>query len=165
MWLGYAWASSTARHPQTDGQTERTYRIVKDVLRHFVTPTTFDWDEHLNLVQLSIDNAWQEAIQKTPYFLNFGSHPRTPLTVRLPSRHLLSLLTSCRALLLELRSLHLLRSNVRKDPTIAALTLSTAQGRGYCSLEQLKVMSVGTAKLMPKWLHPLECTECIGLIP
>lgn len=86
--LGYAWALSTARHPQTDGQTERANRIVEDVLRHFVSPTMTDWDKQLSLVLFAINNAWQETVQETPNFLNFGSHPKTPLTVGLPSKHL-----------------------------------------------------------------------------
>ena len=34
--LGITWNMSTARHPQTDGQTERANRIVEDVVRHFL---------------------------------------------------------------------------------------------------------------------------------
>lgn len=36
--LGIQWRLSTARHPQTDGQTERVRRVIVDVLRHFVSP-------------------------------------------------------------------------------------------------------------------------------
>lgn len=76
--LGHAWALSTARHPQTDGQTERANRIAEDVLRHFNSPTMADWDQHLSLVQFAINNAWQETVQETPHFLSFGLHPKTP---------------------------------------------------------------------------------------
>ena len=42
--LGISWHLSTARHPQTDGQTERVNRVIEDVLRHFVSPNMTDWD-------------------------------------------------------------------------------------------------------------------------
>ena len=83
--LGYVWARSTARRPETDGQTERTKRTLEDVLRHFISPTMTDWGLQLSLVQFAINNAWQETVHKTPHFHNFGRHPRTPLTIGLPS--------------------------------------------------------------------------------
>ena len=66
--LGIRWSPLTARHPQTDGQTERTNRILEDVLRHFVSPNMTDWDQHLPLAQFAINNAWQETVQQTPFF-------------------------------------------------------------------------------------------------
>jgi transposase InsO family protein len=40
--LGTRQAMSIAFHPQTNGQTERVNRILKDILRHFVNPTQED---------------------------------------------------------------------------------------------------------------------------
>jgi hypothetical protein len=77
---------STAYHPQTDGQTERTNRILEDMLRHYVNPTLDDWDEHLDAVEFAVNNAWQESIRTTPFFLNYGLRPHTPSEVELPSR-------------------------------------------------------------------------------
>ena len=83
--LGITWALSIARRPETDGQTERTNRTLQAVLHHFISPTMQDWDKHLSLVQFAINNSWHKTVQETPYFLNFGRHPSTPLTVGLPS--------------------------------------------------------------------------------
>ena len=52
---------STAFHPQTDGQTERTNRILEDYLRHYISPQQDDWDEWLYLAEFSVNNAWQEV--------------------------------------------------------------------------------------------------------
>jgi transposase InsO family protein len=51
-------AMSTAYHPQTDSQTELTNRILKEMLRQYVSPTHDDWDEHLDMAELTINDAW-----------------------------------------------------------------------------------------------------------
>ena len=51
---------------------------VEDMLRHFVSPTMTNWDELLVHAQFEINNAWQESVQNTPFYLNHGRHPRTP---------------------------------------------------------------------------------------
>ena len=40
-------------------------------------------------MQFATNNSWQETVQETLHFLSFGRHPKTPLTVSLPSRQLL----------------------------------------------------------------------------
>jgi hypothetical protein len=40
-------ALSTAYHPQTDGQTERMVRTLKEMLRHYVSNSQHDWTDHL----------------------------------------------------------------------------------------------------------------------
>jgi len=61
--LGIKWKLSTAYHPQTDGQTERTNRTIEDMLRLFVSPATDDWDQYLPEIQFAINNAWQESVR------------------------------------------------------------------------------------------------------
>ena len=76
--LGIEQAMSTAFHPQTDGQTERVNRNLEDMLRHYVNPMLNDWDDHLDAVELAVNNAWQESIRTTPFMLNYGQQPRLP---------------------------------------------------------------------------------------
>ena len=45
--LGVKQCLSSARRPQSDGQTERTNRTLEDMLRHFVSPSQDDWDVRL----------------------------------------------------------------------------------------------------------------------
>ena len=72
---------STAFHPTSDGQTERTNRTLEEMLRHYVSPVRDDWDELLDAAEIAVNNAWQESIRNTPFFLNYGQHPPTPLSV------------------------------------------------------------------------------------
>jgi len=58
--LGIKQAFSSAYHPQTDGQTERTNRVMQDVLRHYVAPDGKDWDTHLSMAEFAVNNAYHE---------------------------------------------------------------------------------------------------------
>ena len=84
--LGFQWRLSTARHLQTDGQTELVDRVIEDVLRHFVSPNMTDWDQCLQLAQFAINNAWHETVQQTPCYLNHGRAAKTPLDILVPTR-------------------------------------------------------------------------------
>lgn len=77
--LGTKLARSTAFHPQTDGQTERVNRILETYLRHYVSTSHSDWDVLLAGAQFAYNNAWQESVGNTPFYLNRGRHPRIPL--------------------------------------------------------------------------------------
>jgi hypothetical protein len=55
--LGIKLSMSTAKHPQTDGQTERANGVLEDTLRHFVGPYQTDWDEYLAVAEFAMNNA------------------------------------------------------------------------------------------------------------
>lgn len=78
--LGTRLNMSTAFHPQTDGQTERINRQLEQVLRHVVNPRHDDWDEYLSIVEFALNNHTSEATGYTPFFLDTGRNPITPLT-------------------------------------------------------------------------------------
>ncbi|GKC80162.1 putative reverse transcriptase domain-containing protein [Tanacetum coccineum] len=52
--LGTRLDMSTAYHPQTDGQSERTIQTLKDMLRPCVLDFGGSWDVHLLLVEFSL---------------------------------------------------------------------------------------------------------------
>ena len=54
-----------------------------------------DWDQHLCLAQFAINSAWHETIQQTPFFLNHGKSPKTPLDITIPHRPVLDNPVSC----------------------------------------------------------------------
>ncbi|KAJ9509347.1 hypothetical protein QJQ45_001810 [Haematococcus lacustris] len=77
---------SSAYHPETDGQTERVNRVIEEMLRHFIRPDQRDWAEYLPLVEFAINNAWQESVRSTPFYLSYGYHPRLAELLDLPQK-------------------------------------------------------------------------------
>ncbi|GJV51177.1 putative reverse transcriptase domain-containing protein [Tanacetum coccineum] len=68
--LGTQLDMSTAYHPETDGQSERTIQTLEDMLRACVIDFGKGWDKHLPLVEFScqtpvISDARPEIIQET----------------------------------------------------------------------------------------------------
>ncbi|KAL4555062.1 hypothetical protein LXL04_037673 [Taraxacum kok-saghyz] len=52
---------STAYHPQTDGQSERTIQTLEDMLRAFVIDFGNAWDTHLPLIEFSYNNSYHTS--------------------------------------------------------------------------------------------------------
>ena len=82
--LGTNLKMSTSHHPQTDGQTERANRTIEDMLRAFVSPYQQNWDEYLIAAEFAYNNTVQASTGFTPFYLNNGRHPHTPLSLALP---------------------------------------------------------------------------------
>lgn len=79
--LGTKLNMSTSRHAQTDGQTERANQTLEDMLRAYVSPYHDDWDEHLVAAEFAYNDSVNVSTGYTPFFLNYGEHPTTPLTM------------------------------------------------------------------------------------
>ncbi|KAJ9544342.1 hypothetical protein OSB04_024049 [Centaurea solstitialis] len=77
--LGTSVDLSTAYHPQTDGQTERTIQTLEDMLRACVLEFGGSWDDHLPLVEFSYNNSYHASIQCAPYEALYGRKCRSPL--------------------------------------------------------------------------------------
>jgi hypothetical protein len=59
--------------------------VVEEMLRHYVSPTCSDWDEHLSCAEFAINNSWHETVHNTPFIINYGQSPITPVLLELPS--------------------------------------------------------------------------------
>jgi hypothetical protein len=85
--LGIKLATSTAYHPQTDGQTERVNQELEQYLRLFTNERQDDWDELLPLAEFQYNNHAHSSTQETPFMLDTGRHPRMGFEPRqAPSR-------------------------------------------------------------------------------
>lgn len=69
-------ARSTAFHPETDGQVERTNATLEDYLRHFVSNRQDDWFSWLPLAEFSYNNSPSASTKHSPFFACYGFHPR-----------------------------------------------------------------------------------------
>ncbi|GKA07999.1 reverse transcriptase domain-containing protein [Tanacetum coccineum] len=61
--LGTQLNLSTAYHPQTGGQSERTIQILEDMLRACMIDFRNGWDRHLPLVEFSYNNSYHTSIK------------------------------------------------------------------------------------------------------
>ena len=57
---------STAFHPQTDGQSERTIQTLEDMLRACVMEFKGSWDNYLALIEFAYNNSYQSSIGMHP---------------------------------------------------------------------------------------------------
>ena len=74
--LGIEAATSTAYHPQTDGQTERVNQELEQYLLLFVRERQDDWYTLLPLAEFSYNNHVHSSTQQTPFLLDTSRHPR-----------------------------------------------------------------------------------------
>ncbi|KAJ9558426.1 hypothetical protein OSB04_013040 [Centaurea solstitialis] len=70
---------STAYHPQTDGQSERTIQTLEDMLRACVLDFGGSWEDHLPLIEFAYNNSYHSSIEVAPYEILYGRKCRTPL--------------------------------------------------------------------------------------
>ena len=77
--LGTHLDMSTAYHPQTDGQSERTIQTLEDMLRACVIDFGKSWDTHLPLVEFSYNNSYHSSIKVAPFEALYGRKCRSPL--------------------------------------------------------------------------------------
>nr|GFB30606.1 putative reverse transcriptase domain-containing protein [Tanacetum cinerariifolium] len=65
--LGTQLDLSTAYHPETDGQSEKTIQMLEDMLRACVINFRSSWDKHLPLVEFSYNNSYHASIKAAPF--------------------------------------------------------------------------------------------------
>jgi hypothetical protein len=65
---------STAYHPETDGQMERTNQTLEQYLRIYGTYNQDDWAEQLPTAEFADNNAENVSTSTSPFFANKGYH-------------------------------------------------------------------------------------------
>ncbi|GJW06338.1 putative reverse transcriptase domain-containing protein [Tanacetum coccineum] len=77
--LGTQLDMSTAYHPQTDGQSERTIQTLEDMLRACVIDFGKGWDRHLPLVEFFYNNNYHTSIKVALFEALYGRKCRSPI--------------------------------------------------------------------------------------
>ncbi|GJU15678.1 putative reverse transcriptase domain-containing protein [Tanacetum coccineum] len=83
--LGTNLDMSTAYHPETDGQSERTIQTLEDMLRACVIDFGSGWDKHLPLAEFSYNNSYHASIKVAPFEALYGRKYR-PHDLKILSR-------------------------------------------------------------------------------
>ena len=68
---------STAYHPQTDGQTERSNQDLEAYLRRYVNYAQDNWVEWLPIAEFQVNDTVNASTGLTPFFADLGFHPRS----------------------------------------------------------------------------------------
>ncbi|CAM8965603.1 unnamed protein product [Rhodiola kirilowii] len=71
--------TSTAYHPQTNGQAEISNREIKGILEKMVKPTRKDWSQRLNDALWAYRTAYKTPIGTSPFRLVYGKHCHLPV--------------------------------------------------------------------------------------
>ncbi|GJR66719.1 putative reverse transcriptase domain-containing protein [Tanacetum coccineum] len=77
--LGTDISMSTAYHPKTDDQSERTIQTLEDMLRACVIDFGKGWVKHLPLAEFSYNNSYHASIKAAPYEALYGQKCRSPV--------------------------------------------------------------------------------------
>lgn len=176
--LGIQQLPSTAFHPQTDGQTERVNRVLEDLLRHFTNAEQTNWDTLLPMVEFAINNAKHASSGFTPFFLNYGLHPKTPLSIQVPSveeapvtdlgapavtkfvADLQTALGKAKALLLAAQDRQKAYADTRRSPDP---DFKVGQ-EVLLSSKNIPLKHPGSHKLLPRWLGPFRVAKRISSV-
>ncbi|GKB86046.1 putative reverse transcriptase domain-containing protein [Tanacetum coccineum] len=75
--LGMNLDMSTAYHPETDGQSERTIQTLEYMLRACVIDIGSDCDKHLPLAEFSNNNSYHASIKAAPFGALYGRKCRS----------------------------------------------------------------------------------------
>nr|GFB31517.1 putative reverse transcriptase domain-containing protein [Tanacetum cinerariifolium] len=70
---------STAYHPETDGQSDRTIQTLEDMLHAYAIEFGKGWVNHLPSVEFSYNNIYYATIKAAPFEALYGRKCRSPV--------------------------------------------------------------------------------------
>jgi hypothetical protein len=158
---------STGKHPQTDGQTENANGVLEDTLRHFVGPYQSNWDKLLPAAEFAMNNSVNVSTGHTPFMMNYGQNPDTPLSVVLRGLNpnidrfrgrWSEQLTHARQCLLTAQQRQKAQADKRRQP---APVLNPGD-KVLIHMKHFRLPKGLKLKLAPRYLGPFSVLECIG---
>ncbi|GJR07094.1 putative reverse transcriptase domain-containing protein [Tanacetum coccineum] len=147
--LGTRLDMSTAYHPQTDGQSERTIQTLEDILRVCVLDFEGSWDVHLPLVEFSYNNSYHSSVRCAPFEALYGR--------------------KCRSLIMwaevgegQLIGPELVQETTEKISHIKdRLKAAHDRQKSYAD-KRRKPLEFSVGKLAPRFVGPFEIIEKVG---
>jgi hypothetical protein len=70
---------STTYHPESDGKTEGTNRIIEDRLRMYVMDQPLKWEDYIHLVEFAYNDVYQASLKMSPSEALYGRKCNTPV--------------------------------------------------------------------------------------
>lgn len=70
---------TTPYHPQTDGLCEKFNHTLANMLSMYVSSTSHDWDEYIDLVLMAYRISVQSSTGETPFYLLYGRDCKMPV--------------------------------------------------------------------------------------
>jgi hypothetical protein len=140
--------------------------VLEEYLRHFVAPDQADWDGFLSLAEFSYNNSLHEAVGNTPFFLNYGRHPRLPSefkpTDEVPAADAIASEIQT-AVELAKQKIEQARQRARRIADPARRDKQFAAGdMVLLSSKNIALKTPGTNKLLPKFLGPFKVLNVLG---
>jgi hypothetical protein len=178
--LNVTQSTSTAFHPQTDGQTEKVNKVLEDYLRYYVNEHQNDWDNYLSLAEFAYNNSLHASTNNTPFRLNYNFDPLTPLsflsephqTMRQQLLH--NTITKCPGATTFTNNLQNILENAKKF-----LQAAQQRQKAYAdkhrqnisfpvgsqvllSTKNMKLKSSGSRKLLPRFVGPFTIKQQVN---
>jgi RNase H-like domain found in reverse transcriptase/Reverse transcriptase (RNA-dependent DNA polymerase)/Integrase zinc binding domain/Retroviral aspartyl protease/DNA N-6-adenine-methyltransferase (Dam) len=163
--LGTKLNMSTAHHPQTDGQTERTHRTIEQILRAYVHPHHDDWAKWLPMVEFAYNNSLHSSINQTPFYANYGYHPATPGNfIHIPGNPASSHLESIKDIqALITRELELVKAQQSEQANKRRREVLFSIGdQVKLSTDHLTLLNQPSSKFRSRFLGPFRVTEVVS---
>ncbi|GJP47431.1 hypothetical protein CLOM_g6619 [Closterium sp. NIES-68] len=144
---------SSAYHPQTDGQTERTNQTMEQLIRTNCLDRN-KWEEALPMLEFSYNNAPSATTNHSPFYLNYGMDPTVPISTNIESQ-----VPRSQQFVVELQT--------ARDKAVELIRKANATARRYADLHRRDItMAAGQLVLLdtknlrlplPTKLRPLFC--------
>ena len=156
-------ALSTAYHPQTDGQTERTNQELEVYLRIFCAGRPDTWAQHLIDAEVAHNQRAHSARNASPFYLMMGYDP-TFIPIAYPKTNVPLVqerITELQKARDEALAAHELARQVMKD-RITSKFVPFKKGQKVWLEGKNLTLSYTTRKLAPKREGPFEITEVLN---
>jgi transposase InsO family protein len=156
---------SSAYHPQTDGQTERTHRTIEQILRGFVHAQHHDWLHALPLAEFCYNNSVHSATKFSPFEALYGFNPLTPPDLIASSNTTTNIAQRIRdiheLIAEELKNSDVYMQHDAAKKSNAAITFNEGD-KVWLSTEHLKLHNQPSRKFQQRYIGPYSIISKIS---